>query len=292
MKLGKKLIIYTDGSYMDGKNGWAFKILYNIDKSPWIIGYGSSESINSGQAEIQACIEALNYIPEINGNHINKIETIELRTDFMQTVKFINNFNKPRFEERLRGKNYSCYSHDFLILLNTIKKIPLQVQAKKVNNKYPDLLKVHTLAKYALKNIPIDNLHLYIKSDENKTEKIIDKNNKEISYKEYTDLTQNQKLKWFDNITNNIVNLPLEQIFIEEEIHLQSRNISFNGTLIKIKEKGSIDVPIAVRKNGEKYVLIAGMSRLCAAKLFGFQTIPAVIYEDDSHLEFMLKHVI
>ena len=139
---------------------------------------------------------------------------------------------------------------------------------------------------------PIDNLHLYIKSDENKTEKIIDKKNKEIPYKEYTVLTKNEKLEWFNDITNKIVNLPLDQIFIEEEIHLQSRLINLNGNLIKAKEKGSIDVPIAVRENSNKYILIAGMSRLCIARLLGFSTIPAIIYEDDSRIEFMLKHVL
>lgn len=47
--------------------------------------------------------------------------------------------------------------------------------------------------------------------------------------------------------------------------------MNFNGTLKDIKERGSIDKPIAVRKDEENYILVAGMNRLCAAKLLGFK---------------------
>lgn len=292
MKLGKKLIIYTDGSYYDKKNGWAFKILYNIDNSPWILGYGSNKSNNSGQSEIQACIEALEYIQKNCTDYIDKIEAIEIRSDFSKLVKFINNFNKPYFEKTLMEKNYTCHAYDFLILFNSMKKLHLKIKAKKVNGKDYNLLEVHKIANKALKDIPTDDIQLYIKTCENETEKIIEKTNTEITNNEYNQLPKDEKLKWFENTTNKIVNIPTEQVHIEEEIHLNARIVNLDKNFIKAKEKGSIDIPIAVSKSGEKYVLIAGFNRLCIAKILGIKTIPAIIYEDETHIEFLLKHIV
>ncbi|MGD9566823.1 MAG: ParB N-terminal domain-containing protein [Sedimentibacter sp.] len=67
--------------------------------------------------------------------------------------------------------------------------------------------------------------------------------------------------------------------------------MNFNGTLKDIKERGSIDKPIAVKKDEEYYILVAGMNRLCAAKLLGFKKIPAVVQEA-SHVELLLRYII
>ena len=48
---------------------------------------------------------------------------------------------------------------------------------------------------------------------------------------------------------------------------------------------------LRIEINGDKYILIAVMSRLCTAKLLGFDTIPAVVQEI-LHTEFLLKYVI
>lgn len=285
----KKLIIYTDGSYADGKSGWAFYISCNKNGTPWILGYGSYASKGSVQSEINACIEALNYLPEITDQRLNDIEVIEIRSDYLELVKFIINYQKPKFERRLNDGNYSCYTKEFLSLLEVIKKLPVELHAKKVNNKDRELLKVHKMAKYSLLELPKDNDHFYLETSYNEEGKFLKK--KSIIGSNLKELEEVEQQKWFNYLAAEIINLPVANIFIEEDIHLVASNIRFGGNLKNFKESNSIDKPIAVRKNGENYVLVAGMSRLCAAKLLGFETIPAVI-QDISHVEFLLKYVI
>ena len=76
-----------------------------------------------------------------------------------------------------------------------------------------------------------------------------------------------------------VVEIEIEQIipnpnqprrdFNDEEIASLADSIAQNGIL----------QPLSVRRNGEKYELIAGELRLRAAKLCGFSTVPCMIYE-------------
>lgn len=284
-----KLIIYTDGSYANGKSGWAFHFSCNKNNSPWILGYGSYASNGSAQSEVIACIEALNYLPDIEDKRFNDIEMIEIRLDFIEVVKFINHYSKPKFDYKLQTGNYSCYTSELLELIKVIKKLPVDIRAKKVNKKDLLLLKVHQAARYSLNELPVDLYNFYLENSDNKDKKFIRKKN--IVYSEPKEPKLFDKQKWFDYIDADIISLPVDLIFVNEDIHLETKSINFGKKIKEFKENNMIDKPIAVRKNGENYTLIAGMSRLCAAKLLGFKTIPAVI-QDISHAEFILKYVI
>lgn len=279
------LIIYTDGSYADGKSGWSFHISPNEDNTPWIMGYGSYASHGSAQSELIACLESLNYLPEIDDLRFNDIEVIEIRTDFLELVKFINNYKKSKFEYRLREGNYSCYIKELIELLEITRKLPVELRAKKVNNKDRNLLRVHKMAKYALYELAVDFENFYLETGDDEEKKFLNKKCRDIK-----DLKVYGKQNWFDYADSEVIHLPVHAIVIEEDIHLKSNKINLGGTLKEFKKNGSIDKPIAVRKNGEKYVLVAGMSRLCAAKLLGFDTISAII-QDIYHIEFLLRYV-
>jgi ribonuclease HI len=289
MSSRKKLIIYTDGSYADGRSGWAFYISCNKDNTPWTLGYGNNTSNGSAQSEISACIEALKYLPEIEDKHLNDVEVIEIRSDYLELVHFVNKYFKPKFEYRLKEGKYPTYKDELLELLNVIKKLPVELQAKKVSIKDNNLLKVHKMAKYSLNELPENPNNFYMESSKYEGKKLINKKNNILND------TKEQKLfdkqNWFDYINAEIINLPVASIHIEEDIHLEAKSINFGRKMKEFKEDAMIDKPIAVRKIGENYVLIAGMSRLCAAKLLGFETIPTVI-QDISHTEFLLKYVI
>ena len=289
MSKRKKLIVYTDGSYTEGKGGWAFHISSSKKGTNWTLGYGSYASKGSAQTEINACIEALNYLPYIDDEKYNDIEVIEIRSDFIDLIKIINNYNKVKLENILKAGSYSNYVNELLELIKVIRMLPVELQAVKVNKKDNGLLMVHRKAKYSLQELPNDNEHFYLETSENEEKQFLKK--KSIIFNELKEIMESGKQKWFDYINAEITNLPVDRIFIEENIHLESQKIRFGGNLKQFKVNGTIDQPIAVRKNGDKYILIAGMSRLCAAKLLGFDTIPAVV-QDISHTEFLLKYVI
>ena len=290
MKTGKKLIIYTDGSYAYGKSGWAFHISCNEDNASWVLGYGSYASKGSSQSELYACLESLNYWVKIEDERFNDIEVIEIRSDFLELVKFINHHQKSKFEYRLVEGNYSCYTSELLSLLEIIKKLPVELRAKKVNNKDLNLLKVHKMAKYSLYELPNDLEKFYLETSDNQEKRFLNKKDN-ICRETIKEPKVLDKQNWYDYIDTEIIFLPVDKISIEEDIHLKSKKMNFNGTLKEIKEHGSINKPIAVRKNGENYILVAGMNRLCAAKLLGFKKIPAVVQEG-SHLEFLLRYII
>ena len=189
------------------------------------------------------------------------------------------------FTYRLKEGNYSCYINELLELLEIIRKLPVELRAKKVNNKDRNLLRVHKMAKYSLYELPVDFENFYLETSDDEEKKFLNKKRRGTK-----DLKAHDKQNWFDYVDAEIIHLPVAAIVIEEDIHLKSNKINLGGTLKDFKKNGSIDKPIAVRKSGESYVLVAGMSRLCAAKLLSFNTIPAII-QDIYHIEFLLRYV-
>ena len=185
MRLGKKLLIYSDGSYVDGKGGWAFHISCNKNYSPWFLGFGSYGLVGSAQTEIIACVEALNYLLGVEYKQLRDIEIIEIRSDFLLLVNFINNYSKSTINKHLHTNNYPAYFCELQELIKTIKKLQVQIRAKKVSKKDLMLLKVHQKAKYSLNELPVDANYLYIEKNENeyvqnesdrlKENKVIDK---------------------------------------------------------------------------------------------------------------------
>lgn len=85
--------------------------------------------------------------------------------------------------------------------------------------------------------------------------------------------------KIFNRNENKLINLPIDKIypnpyqprkyFNEEEINKLSENIKENGLL----------QPITVRKQGPRYILVAGERRLRAVKKAGYKEIKAIISE-------------
>ena len=57
----KRYMIYSDGSYRDGKGGWSYVHTSNwVDnREKYTIGFGCSHAQSSDQSEIIACIKGL-----------------------------------------------------------------------------------------------------------------------------------------------------------------------------------------------------------------------------------------
>jgi hypothetical protein len=294
--MNNKIIIYCDASFIDEKFGWCYKIFSNQNTSIYVLGYGCDTTISSGHAEIESSIRALANISNHNEISLDGIEVVEIRTDFLNLVTFINKRNDPKFEKRLIKGYYNCYSKSLLKLLSIINLMPFNVIAVKVNKKDENLKQVDRYSKYASNNLLTDRLYYYsiVNSNKDIIDIIEDK-----SIVDYSDYTINkvphgdEKIRWYNNIKAEIVDIPLNSIDICEEVHLKAENVNFRGNLIKIKEKGFIDIPIAVKANEScRYTLIAGISRLCSAKLLNFNTIPAIVLRDTNHIEFLLKYII
>lgn len=283
MKTGKKLVLYSDGSYGECKGGWSFLWFKNEVNSICKEGYGCNHAIDSVQTEIIACIQAISNLPSLNDIIWEGIEVIEIRMDYMNLVKFINYRDNPYLAKKSKTVFLSKYAKELLELLNRIKQLPYKVKAKKVSRKDYWLKKVDKYAKHALRELSVNDLNCY-------SQDVIYDNHKEILFDVYDETTKTLNRKWFQTDNLNIAYIPVNCICITEKVHLQAKDLNFGIKLGKIKLKGSIENPIAVRllEDGT-YTLVAGISRLCAAKLLGFNEIPAFIC-DMTHIEFMLMY--
>lgn len=97
-----------------------------------------------------------------------------------------------------------------------------------------------------------------------------------------------KRIKWKYS-PGDVILIDCKDIDIVEEVHLNCKEITFGKLLKQIIEKGQIKFPIAVRKVDERYVLIAGIARLTAAKLLNLQQVPCVIL-DLNHDEFIKEN--
>ncbi len=282
----KRYIAYIDGSYNNGKGGWGFNGFLNVNDSVHHICFGSCDAADSGQMEIIACTKALSNLPEILARNGIDVVTVEIRSDYKYLIDFLKGKDIYGGQDNPAIGLSKKYRSELLDLLETLRHIPYIITARKASKKDANLKETDKNAKFALSQMPIHD-HFYFRENNGKNTCVPDKHRKILCSESRINTSDNTK--WYER--NFIVaTIPTNRVEIVEEIHLKARVINLKGGLKKARKLGKVDLPIAVRLNGKgNYTLVAGISRLCIARLMNFETIPAVITEM-THRNFILTY--
>ncbi len=72
------------------------------------------------------------------------------------------------------------------------------------------------------------------------------------------------------------VTIRIDEIYVPAKRRREIKSETVSGLADSILEEG-LKVPISVRKDGARYVLISGLQRLEACKALGEETITAII---------------
>lgn len=74
------------------------------------------------------------------------------------------------------------------------------------------------------------------------------------------------RIAWFD--PKEVTQVPVRDIVLTEDIHLNVQNFTFSINLKQIRETGTINIPVAIRPLEDgKYSLVTGAARYFAAKI-------------------------
>ena len=91
---------------------------------------------------------------------------------------------------------------------------------------------------------------------------------------------KNKKFKkwWKDE---NIKYVPANIINLQEEIHLKTYSVNLNGLLFYINKDKILKKPLAVKKQGNKLVLIMGLTGFIIAKCLDLKKVPVIIFKEN-----------
>jgi hypothetical protein len=94
--------------------------------------------------------------------------------------------------------------------------------------------------------------------------------------------------RWYSG--KDLMQVKVSEILLTEPIHYQARSIALPKELAFFTERPEEKLPpVALRKQGEHYSLVAGIRSYFVAKILGMEHIPAVL-TDLSHDAFMKEH--
>lgn len=284
MKTKRKVIVYVDGSYREGTGGWCFMFLCNNKFTNSIVGYGNCEANSSSQVEIISCIKALEKIK------LQGIEQMEIRTDCINIVDVMNQKQYENWEKKnwtnLTGRLVLNNITEWHKLISLINESGYNIVFKKSDRKDGFGKFVDKYARIGLYTKNVDKNSFFLKEIHSSNFVEVSKQYIEAKIEPIT-LKQKSKKKriWYKD--QETIELPIEDILLVEDIHLRTRTLNLHGMLKGVNRKNKVFLPIAVRKlDSDKYALVAGLSRYCAAKIIGINTIPAVITEL-SHSQFI-----
>jgi|GEM_PF-2339225 len=271
--MSNKLVVYVDGSYRNKKGGWGYLYYFNNNFANQVMGSGACTLKDNNQAEIVACIKAIENI-EIDRN----IEYIEVRSDFLEMVKVMNQV--AQFYYTSLGDIATKLGRQNTVL--TIKLAQLIIQSdytikfSKASKKDVSNLKVHNLAKQALNTVEIgeDDIQDIYKSDLQKKF-----NTEVISYQVANEETKGIVSRANKNdIETQLVEVDINKVILCDEMHLRTQSIYFSGLLYESKKSNKVDTAIVIRKlKCDRYALVLGIRSYCIAKILGINRVNALI---------------
>lgn len=286
-KLKRKLIVYVDGSFAEGKGGWCFLYYYRQSSRKCRIAYGNCSADNNVQMELIACIKFLVNILRDMKPHI-----IEIRTDYIKTAQF---FEQKWFDKLNNGQRgeipvgaINKAAAQWYRFYNIVEDLKCKIKFTRVNRTHKRLRIVDKIARNALY---IDtNESGYWFKDYNTDDFIIVEDKDIDTYENPPEiwLEAISGKMWFEN--QPVTMIPIKDVVLVESIHLKASYLDLNGYLARLYLSKQIDTPIAVRCLPEgKYGLVAGFSRLCLGKICDIDEIPAV-FTELSWEEFTIKY--
>lgn len=275
-----RLIVYTDGSYRDNRAGWGF--LYFFDNNPvqFFEACGSCWAKDCVHGEMIAVLKAVSHL---SCSPYEKIDELEIRLDLKSLIHYIRLYKDLDFKHSDLEVNFVRKYYDtFYELLYILEQLPYPTKVKKVTDKDQWLKRTHINARYALDNIDTTIDISFFRQIDQDTFTPIPDNNEYLAPLSPIIPNNTGEKKWYQNDINTIINIPVDDIYIDKKIHLKTRNITFTPNLGYYHKIGKIELPIAVRAiDDNRFFLLCGISRLCIAKLLNFRTIPAIIYNMD-----------
>lgn len=299
----KYVDIWTDGSYKAKKGGCSFYISAPEILEKQILVYSFMKAKKSTQVELLSIINAIKYL------YYLKVDLQECHIRIMcDELSIVEVFKKKKYliwEEKgwrkKNGKAIKSSINQWFQLTCLIRSIPedniefIKVPSQKdkgnkIVDKYSNYARnletlregYFTILEYFDDKNEFVEKEVVESIDSSASKKILNRENpwdKNYSAK---------RIKWKYS-PDDLILIDCKDIDIVEEVHLNCKEITFGKLLKQIIEKGQIKFPIAVRKVDERYVLIAGIARLTAAKLLNLQKVPCVIL-DLNHDEFIKEN--
>lgn len=275
--MSNKLVVYVDGSYRNKKGGWGYLYYFNNNFTNQVIGSGACILKDNNQAEIVACIKALENI-EIDRNI--DVDYIEVRSDYLEMVKVMNQVTQFYYTSLSDIENKLGRQNTVL----TIKLAQLIIQSDytikfyKASKKDISNLKVHNLAKHALNTVEIevDDVQERYKSVMWK------KFNTEVISCQVANEKTKDIVPWANknDIGTQLVEVDIKKVMLCDEMHLRTQSIYFGDFLYKSKKNNKLDAAIVIRKlESDKYALVLGIRSYCIAKILGINKVNAFITE-------------
>jgi len=309
----KEILLYCDGSFRRLKQGNASLIIDKENQKEKTLIYRNGTSYDSQEAELNSVIFGLEYIKEYSKLSKDTGYAIEINTDVDTIVEFTNEKIYLEWDSvnwKRRGKpiwkNIKLW-YKLMLLLKYFGEE--NITANKINSETNEMHRIAHIVSYRMsskyymymktRNFHLNqfdimpNLNTLFRMSTNITipEMKLDKPKSEMPWvtKNGNENDFRNKIKWYDKINEEIIEIQVADIILEDEIHLRCESVTFNGRLYEYAKKGMIVKPVVVRKveqAGEfKYVLVMGVQRFFAAKILDIKTIPAVIVPLN-HLEF------
>lgn len=301
----KHIDIWTDGSYKAKKGGCSFYISAPEILEKPILVYSFVKAKKSTQVELLSIINAIKYLYYI------KVDLQECRIKIMcDELSIVETFNKKKYlvwEEKgwrkKNGKAVKSSVNQWFQLTCLIKSMTedniefIKVQSQKDNgNKIVD-----KYSNYARNMDPknegcfflmeyLDDKKEFIEGgmlgsiDSDLSKQILNREN--IWDKAY----KTKRVKWKYN-KDDVVFVKPESIDLSEDVHLNCSEMTFGRLLKQILKTGQLKIPVVVRPVGERYSLVAGITRLAAAKLLNLPQIPCVVI-NSNHDEFIKEHTV
>lgn len=299
----KHIDIWTDGSYKAKKGGCSFYISAPEILEKPILVYSFVKAKKSTQVELLSIINAIKYL------YYLKIDLkdchIKIMCDESSIVEAFNNKRYRVWEEKdwrkKNGKPIKSSFHEWFQLTCLVESIPedniefIKVPSQKdKGNKIVDKYSNYARNLETLREGYFTILEYFDDKNEFIEKEVVDSIDSSASKK-----ILNRKNPWDKNYStkrikwkyspDDVILIDCKDIDIVEEVHLNCKEITFGKLLKQIIERRQIKFPIAVRKVDERYVLIAGIARLTAAKLLNLQKVPCVIL-DLNHDEFIKEN--
>lgn len=271
----KRIIrVYTDGSYKNGKGGWAYIAHDNSGMHRPCIAYGSCKAKSNTQIESEACLRAINNIA-----NFNQYDLIEVYTDQIDLVSITRKVAKEKrsVRELIYKLNLKVPEMKRLALIQRLMGARLEFHKAHHEDSY--LSMADKYARRALGMGPDDKVYWYM---ENKDAKAVKRDyigaNQAYSNVLYV-------LENINRMKSEILPIWVKDIKLIEHIHLDAYSLDLGGDLYRAS-LGEVDQrPVIVRPIGnDKFGLVTGLKRYCIAKIMDIQQIPAVIVNTDYNI--------
>jgi len=222
--LNNKLILYIDGSYKDRNGAWGIVGFYNAPRQEVELAFGRCQLESNVQAELLACIKALEHIKSES-----KVKHIEIRTDYLDMVNILNQVVDLFYTSINQIENK--FGHHNINLTRRVVELLIKreytVKFSKTSKKDVFGRRAHNLAQQAMQSDFLSTDIFYIWDDSQKQpiqfDHFCELNKDSIFGLNINEVDRKPVLRQMDILCKEVRNIKLESILLCEELHLATR---------------------------------------------------------------------